>query len=214
MSAHEDRYAAQRASDQRVAALYALGTLAGAGAMIWARVITDEIERHDAVRARFDGGDSLEDWERFNGSAFVLVLAIGQVLAFEQTLRKLTGDAKLQQARARFDAIAPSAPALRDIATHLDAYAAGRGLRQTSSRATRHGAPMSVHAVESFVYYADGGATFLELGEDDHLDLHAASRSAIELAVVVERVRAKHKLLAERQAQDLLRRTQAELHGD
>jgi hypothetical protein len=48
-----DDHAKQRAAEHRAAALHALGWKAGAGAAIWARVVTDELARHDGARKRF-----------------------------------------------------------------------------------------------------------------------------------------------------------------
>jgi hypothetical protein len=46
-----------------------------------------------------------EAWERLHSTAIVLVVAIDQVLTFENRVRKLTGDGELAQARAEFDAV-------------------------------------------------------------------------------------------------------------
>jgi hypothetical protein len=50
-----------------------------------------------------------------------LVVAIDQVLAFESRVRRLTDDAELAKARARFDAVGPDAKELRNLVAHLDA---------------------------------------------------------------------------------------------
>jgi hypothetical protein len=128
----------QRAAEHIAASLHTLGWEAGAGATIWARVIRDEFDRHDAARERFASETAdLEAWERSHGSGFVLVVAIAQVLAFEGRIRELTGNAESFKARQRFDSAVPRAGALRDIATHLDAYAVGEGNRQTG-RGRKH----------------------------------------------------------------------------
>jgi hypothetical protein len=127
--------AEQHAAERLAAGLHALGWEVGAGAAIWARVIKDELARHDGARARFETNTAdREAWDRLHGSGFVLAVAIAQVLAFETRVRKLTGDAELARARADFDAVAPRAKDVRDVAAHLDEYAIGEGKRQTERR--------------------------------------------------------------------------------
>jgi hypothetical protein len=171
----------QREAEHIAASLHALGWEAGAGATIWARVIRDELDRHDAAGRRFasDSAD-LEAWERLHGSVFVLVVAIAQVLAFEARIRELTGNAESFKARQRFDSSGPRAGALRDIATHLDAYAIGDGDRQTG-RGHKHEPPIAEHHVEPFVSWTDApGGTMLDLG-GDAINLHAAANAALAL---------------------------------
>jgi hypothetical protein len=197
--------AEQRAAEGHAAALHALGWQAGAGAAIWGRVITDELARHDCARARFEANTAdREAWERLHGSGFVLAVAIAQVLAFEQRVRKLTGDAELARARASFDGVAPRAKAVRDVAAHLDEYAVGEGRRQTEKR-QEHEPAVSRRNVEPFIYWTDAGATYLDLGGDG-VSLHTAAQAAIELADVVERVRERHLVLAGERANAALRR--------
>jgi hypothetical protein len=57
-------------------------------------------------------------WDRLHASAFLLVVAIDQVLAFEHRVRKLTGDGELAKARASFDAAYPMVNRLRDYIAH------------------------------------------------------------------------------------------------
>jgi hypothetical protein len=59
--------------------------------------------------------------------------------------------------------------------------------------------------METFICSTDGGGTILRL-EDEHLNLRAAANAAVELAQVVERVRARHPERAEREANAALRR--------
>jgi hypothetical protein len=68
----------------------------------------------------------LETWERLHATTLMLVVAIGQVLTFERRVRRLTGDADLAQARARFDAVVVDAEAMRDLISHQDEYAVGQ----------------------------------------------------------------------------------------
>ncbi len=175
--------AAQRKAEQKAAALHHLGWETGAGATIWARTVQDELARHESARERFGTTPEREDWERLHGSALMLVVAIDQVLAFERRVRRLTGDAELAAARSRFDATCPGATALRHLVVHLDSYAIGEGWRQTG-----HGRPaIGEQFLATFIYWADGGGTILDLGSQQ-LNLRTATNAAVGLAEVVERV--------------------------
>ena len=136
-----------------------------------------------------------------NGTALVLVVAIDQVLAFERRVSSLTNDPELVEARARFDAIAGDTEDLRDFVAHLDAYAVGEGFRQTGKREP----PIREKYVSRLIYWGDGGGTNLTLG-DKWMNLRTAAPAAIDLAGVVERVRAKHLAIAGREANEALRR--------
>jgi hypothetical protein len=193
--------AAQHAAEHKAAALHRLGWETGAGATIWARSIQDELARHEAARARWGTQPDQVTWERLQGSALALVVAIHQVLAFERRVRSLTGDAELAKARARFDAVGPDAKELRDLVAHLDEYAAGIGRRQTGKAMP----PLSETNLETFIYWTDGGGTNLTLG-DKGLDLRRAANAAIDLAQVVERVRAKHLQITGQEANAAMRR--------
>ena len=191
----------QRAAEHQVAALHALGWQAGAGAAIWTRVITDELDRHDRARERFAANTAdREAWERLHGSGLVLVVAIAQVLAFESRLRKMTGDAELAKARRAFDSMNPCAKSIRDVAAHLDAYAVGEGKRQQEGQSS----PVAERHVEQFIFWTDSGGTVLNLGGEG-LNLHSAARAAIVLGEVVERVRERHLALAGQRADAALR---------
>jgi hypothetical protein len=174
-------------AQHKMAALRNVGPEAGAGATIWARVVQDELDRHESVREGLGTDIDLETWERLVGTALMLAVAIDQVLAFEHRVRRLTGDAELARARERFDAIGPNAEALRDLVAHLDAYAVGEGDRQTKDTPR----PVSRPYVSPLIYWGNGGGTILALG-DDQLNLRTVAEAAVELAQVVERVRVKY----------------------
>ena len=131
-----------------------------------------------------------------------LVVAIDQVLAFERRVRRLTGDAELARARDRFDAVGPDPEALRDLVAHLDAYAVGEGKRQRGE-----GKPPAITEkyLTALIWWGDGEGTRLNLGEEQ-LNLRTAAGAAVELARVVERVRAEHLKRAEQEANAALRR--------
>jgi hypothetical protein len=200
MEKHE---AAQHKAEHKAAALHNVGWETGAGATIWARAVQDGLALHESARERYAANTvDLETWERLHGTALMLVVAIDQVLVFERRVRRLTGDAELPKARARFDYAAGSdAEALRDIVAHLDEYAVGQGRRQTGKLMP----PVSEQYLATFLYWTDGGGTIVELG-GHHLNLRAATSAAIELAQVVEQVRAKHLKLTEQEANAAARR--------
>jgi hypothetical protein len=194
--------AAQHEAEHKAAALHNLGWETGAGATIWARAVQDQLALHETAREHYAANAAdLETWERLHSTALVLVMSIDQVLAFERRVRRLTGDAELAQARTRFDAVVPHAEALRDLISHLDEYAVGQGQRQRGKRTP----PISDPYLSTFIYWADGGGTILNLG-DGQLNLRAAANAAIDLAPEVERVRAKHLERFSREANAALRR--------
>jgi hypothetical protein len=205
----DEELEAAREAERRAAELHYLGWEVGAGASIWARAVQDVLVLHESSRERFEANTvDREAWERFHASALMLVFAIEQVLAFERRIRRLTGDADLQKARARFDAVCPDAEELRDMIAHLDDYAVGSGWRQ---QATEDGAPPSISeqnlAVTPF-WVGDSGeysGTYIDLG-DKRIELRVAARAATDLAEAVEQVRARHLARVEKEANDARRR--------
>jgi hypothetical protein len=117
----------------------------------------------------------------------MLVVAVHQVATFERRVRSLTGDADLQKARARFDAVCPDVEALRHLITHLDKYVIGNGNRQRGEPWP----PLKESVTWTFMGWGNGGGTILDLGGES-LNLRSAASAATDLARVVERVRAKH----------------------
>jgi hypothetical protein len=195
---------AQEAAEHKAAALHNVGWETGAGATIWARVIDDTLALHESARGRFgENAANLEAWERLHGTAFTLIVAIEQVLAFERRVRKLTGDGDLANARTHFDAVWPDTKRLRDLVAHLDAYAVGEGLRQIGKQSPPI-PPISDKYLWALIYWGNGGGTIVNLG-GEQLDLRAAAEAAKELAKVVERVRVKHLKQAEQDANAAMR---------
>ena len=200
MNAAEEQ---QRAAE-RMNSLGALSPENGAGVTIWRRVIVDELARHVEARDEFIAhkGDHVT-WERFNGSALVIVVAVDQVLRFETRVRKLTGDAELARARKAFTAdVGVAAQAIRDVAIHLDDYAIGRGNRQTGRH--RPGErPITDRTIQAVLYWTDLGESYLMLG-GDQVSVDRTAQAAVELADIVERVRATHQRLAAKRYVDAL----------
>jgi hypothetical protein len=195
-----EHQAAHDAAAHMAAQLHHLGWQEGAGAAVWARAVTDEMERHEAARHDFGQRQDREAWERMHSTALMLVVAIDQVLSFERRIRKLTGDAELAEARKNFDAAGPRAEALRDLIAHLDEYATGTGRRQTGQAQP----PITDPYVTTFMYWSDGGGTIVDLG-DEQLNLRVAAAAAKRLAEVVERARERGLQRAEQQANAALR---------
>jgi hypothetical protein len=194
--------AARRAAEHKAAALHRAGWEEGAGATIWARAVQDNLELHESARKRFAANDAdLESWGRLHATALTIVVAIDQVLSFERRVSRLTSDAELAQARERFDSVASDTEALRDLVAHLDEYAVGEGHRQTGKRTPR----ISEKYLSPLIWWGDGEGTMLNLGTEQ-LNLRTAAAAAIELAQVVERVRAKHLERAGQEANAALRR--------
>lgn len=200
----EELEAAQDA-ERRAAALHYIGWEVGAGAAIWARAVQDVLALHESTRERFEANTAdREVWERFHATALLVVVAIDQILAFERRVRRLTGDAELANARARFDVACPDAEDLRDMVAHLDEYAVGKGWRQ---RPKHEGAPAPIREQNLVVlpFWTDGSGTFVDLG-DKRVNLRASSKAAVELAQVVERVRVKYLARVEQEANDAMMR--------
>jgi hypothetical protein len=93
------------------------------------------------------------------------------------------------------------AEALRDLVAHLDDYAVGEGRRQTGEALPQ----ISERYLSTLIYWGDGGGTFLSLG-DEEMNLRSAAAAAIELAHVVEQVRANHLRRAGEEANAAFRR--------
>jgi hypothetical protein len=198
----DDDEATRRAAEHKAAALHRVGWEEGAGATIWARAVQDNLELHESARKRFAANDAdLESWERLHATALTLVVAIDQVLAFERRVSRLTSDAELAQARARFDAVASDTEALRDLVAHLDEYAVGEGWRQKGKRLPA----ISNKYLSTLIWWSEGEGTMLNLGEEQ-LNLRTAAGAALELAQVVERVRAEHLKRAGQEANAAFRR--------
>jgi hypothetical protein len=66
-----DAEARLRAAEHKAAALHNLGWETGAGATIWARAISDLLERHEAARDRMGQQIALEEWERLHSNALL-----------------------------------------------------------------------------------------------------------------------------------------------
>jgi hypothetical protein len=186
----------QHRAAEQMESLGTLGSEEGAGVGIWSCVIADELARHVKARQKYVARKPTNlTWERFHGSALVIMVAVDQVLRFEKRVRQLTGDAELARARKAFvEEVAVAATAIRDIAMHLDDYAIGKGNRQTGRHRLGE-RPITARTVQAVVYWTDLGESYLTLG-GDQVSVDRAARASIELAEVVERARDKHQQIA------------------
>ena len=203
------------AAEHKAAALHHLGPEEGAGATIWARGVKDNLALHQEARRRIPtprGATEhpLETWERLYAAAFVIVIAMDQILSYADRVLALTGDVELRKARDRFHDTATDTKALRDLVAHLEAYAVGEGWRQTGKR--KNLPPIAERNLATLMWWPDSGGTMLRLGHEG-VDLSSAALQAIELAKVVELVRARHLRLAGEEADAALRR-QYPIEGD
>jgi hypothetical protein len=193
--------AIQRHAEAKAASLHNLGWEVGAGATIWARAARDELARHEEARASWSTRRDKQTFEQIHASAYMLIVAVDQVLAHGTRVRKLTGDAALQKARRRFDGQVPHAETIRDLVAHLDEYATGQGQRQVAKRTP----PIREKYLSVLLYWTENGRTYLHLGQEQ-IDLKGAAEEAVKLAEVVEDVRARYLRRAEEEANEALRR--------
>jgi hypothetical protein len=193
---------ARRAAEEKAAALHYLGFEVGAGATVWARAVEENLALHEGARQRIptprnEREHPLETWERLYASAFVIVIAIDQILSYADRVLALTNDVELRKARDDFDETARDTEALRDLVAHLEAYAVGKGWRQTGKM--KNLPPIAERNLATLMWWPEGGGTTLRLGEEG-VDLRFAAVQAVELAETVEKVRARHLELAGEEA--------------
>jgi hypothetical protein len=183
-----DPYETMAREGETAEKLGALSLENGAGAPVWSQVIQDSLDQHVEARKMIAVPPNHVAFARFHGTALVIVVAVDQVLRFERRVRQLTGDAELQKARQKFDDEVGTQVAndLRDIVMHLDDYALGQGNRQIG----KQGPAVTERHVRNTVYWTDRDESYISLG-GDQLSVERTARAAIELAEVIERVRAK-----------------------
>lgn len=103
----------------------------GAGIGLWTRAVEMQLERvreanyrhrlHHSPNEQDKREDPDAEW-RLHADVYFLALSIRRVLLFHDVFAKQVDDQRLGQARAKFDAAAPSAKGLRDFYEHLDEY--------------------------------------------------------------------------------------------
>ncbi len=103
----------------------------GAGVGLWTRAVEMQLERVRAANfshrlvhspnAQERQEDPDAEW-RLHADVYFLALAIRRVLLFHDVFAKQVDDHRLRQARAQFNANAPTAKELRDFYEHLDEY--------------------------------------------------------------------------------------------
>jgi hypothetical protein len=198
----DENEAARRAAEEKAAALHYLGFEVGAGATVSARAVEDNLALHEEARQRIptprnEREHPLETWERLYASAFVIVIAMDQILSYADRVLALTSDVELKEARDEFDNTARDTETLRDLVAHLEAYAVGEGWRQTGK--SKKLPPITERNLATLMWWPNGGGTTLRVGEEG-VDLRSAAVQAVELAKTVEKVRVRHLELAGREA--------------
>ena len=103
----------------------------GAGVGLWTRAVEIQLERvreanyhhrlHNSPNAEEKREDPDAEWH-LHADVYFLELAIRRVVLFHDVFAKQVTDQRLAQARAKFDAAAPTAKELRDFYEHLDEY--------------------------------------------------------------------------------------------
>jgi hypothetical protein len=103
----------------------------GAGVGLWTRAVEIQLERVREANYRHRLNHSPNEQEKredpdaeclLHTDVYFLALAIRRVLLFHDVFAKQVNDQRLSQARAKFDASAPTAKDLRDFYEHLDEY--------------------------------------------------------------------------------------------
>jgi hypothetical protein len=191
-NAHAD---AKHDAEHKAAALHNVGWFSGSGPTIWARAIRDELERHEAARCNWRG--DIAAWERLHSTAFILLVAADQILAYARRVRKLTGDGDLNNAMIKFETRVADAESLRDLVTHLDEYAVGLGERQTGKREP----PITEKYLRPLVYWTEASGTYFVL-DREQVELRELATAALDLADATENVRIKHIPLVEDKARE------------
>ncbi len=103
----------------------------GAGVGLWTRAVELQLDRvrganyrhrlHHSPNEQEKREDPDAEW-RLHTDVYFLALAIRRVLLFHDVFAKQVDDRRLREARAKFNAAAPTAKDLRDFYEHLDEY--------------------------------------------------------------------------------------------
>jgi hypothetical protein len=161
---------------------------------LWADAIEAQerriAETQDALRGQKPfGRQSIEDFDlgaRLNWEAYFLVLAIRQLLYTHEECLKQTGDGRLIEARAEFDAAVPNAREFRNILEHMHEYFRDEGLLQKQG-VVATGQQLGAR------WGRDTGRVTMDFG-DMQLDLWDAADAALALAQTTANVWAEHLL--------------------
>jgi hypothetical protein len=157
--------------------------------LLWGDAIHSQWERIEEVRDELRGlppyrdvpPEELRMGGRLMWEAHFLVIAIRQLLRSQEVYVKQTGDHRLADARAAFDAAVPHAKDFRDVLEHIDDYLRDRGKLQTKGRM-----PLGVEM--EVAHERSTGRVTLRFGDDHELDLFDATDAALVLAEVTAEV--------------------------
>ena len=161
---------------------------------LWADAIEAQERRiaeiQDALgRQKPVGRQTIEDFDlgaRLNWEAYFLVLAIRQLLYTHEECFTQTGDRRLTEARAQFDASVPNAREFRNILEHMHEYFRDEGLLQKRG-VVATGQQLGTR------WGRDTGRVTMDFG-DMELDLWDAADAALALAQVTANVWAEYLL--------------------
>lgn len=157
--------------------------------LMWGDAIHAQWERMDEVRGelrrlppyRDVSPEELRMGGRLMWEAHFLVIAIRQLLRGQEAFLKQTGDHRLANARAAFDAAVPHAKDFRDVLEHIDDYLRDQGKLQLKGRM-----PLGVEM--EVAHERSTGRVTLRFGDDHELDLIDATDAALVLAEVTAEV--------------------------
>jgi hypothetical protein len=135
------------------------------------------------------GPSTIEDMDlgaRLNWEAYFLVLAIRQLLYTHEECLRQTGDRRLTEAGAQFDAAVPNAREFRNILEHMHEYFRDEGVLQERG-VVATGQQLGTR------WGRDSGRVTMDFG-DMQLDLWDAADAALALAQVTANVWAEYLL--------------------
>lgn len=146
----------------------------------WSRVQKERVLIWAAADGKVEFDQGMEASRRLRFEGHFLVAAIRQLLRSQEAHLRVTGDQRLRDARAAFDAAVPDAKDFRDFLEHLDEYALGTGKLQRSG-------DVSEEPNFAIVATRPGGPVRLQFDERE-LDLGEAAEAALRLADVTQQV--------------------------
>jgi hypothetical protein len=163
----------------------------GAGVGLWTRAVEMQLERVREVNYRHrlhhspnvkEKRDDPDAERRLHADVYFLALAIRRVLLFHDVFAKQVDDQRLGEARAKFNASAPTAKGLRDFYEHLDEY--------LLDRPTKH-VKFLGRAAPVLVLRWDCDNVIVRFGERE-IDVTVAAVAAIELGRASETLWNEH----------------------
>jgi hypothetical protein len=147
----------------------------------WARIEEVRGQLRQLPPYRHVSPEELRVGGRLMWEAHFLVIAIRHLLRSQEVYLKQTGDHRLAEARAAFDAAVPHAKTFRDFLEHLDKYLRDQGNLQLDGS-------VALGLEMEAAHERSTGRLTLRFGEDHELDLDDAADAALALAEVTAQV--------------------------